>query len=197
MPTANAKPPATMTADAFIAWVLEGGTKGRRYQLVDGEVRAMSPAGTTHGTIQATLAGILMRHLDIPGSRCRVVTEPAVATRIRARHNIRVPDLGVTCVPDAKGEVALPDPILLIEILSPGNPKNTWDNVWAYTSIPTVAEILVVHGSRMEAELLRRQADGTWPAEPLAIGPDDPLELASIGLSAPLRVAYAKTHLAA
>ena len=149
-----------MTVDEFIAWDDGSDT---RYQLVDGEVRAMSPASTTHGTIQADLARRLSNHLDVPGSRCRVVTEPAIQTRIHARKNMRVPDLGVTCTPDSAGEVALPDPILLIEIMSPGNKRDTWDNVWAYASIPTVREILIVQSTRIEAQLLRRQSDGSWP----------------------------------
>ena len=94
------------------------------------------------------------------------------------------------------GQQILPDPILLIEILSPGNASDTWDNVWSYTTIPSVREIVVVHSTRLFAELLRRQADGNWPAEPLEIGPDGALRLESIGFACPLIDVYAQTHLA-
>jgi hypothetical protein len=50
----------------------------------------------------------------------------------------------------------LTDPVLLIEILSPRNQAKTWTNVWAYTSIPSVREILILRGDRVAAELLRR-----------------------------------------
>ena len=40
------------------------------------------------------------------------------------------------------------DPILLIELLSPGNAKDTRDNVWAYTTISSVREIVIVHTAR-------------------------------------------------
>ena len=43
--------PHHMTVDEFIAWVGDG-----RWQLVDGEPRAMAPANATHGIIQARLA---------------------------------------------------------------------------------------------------------------------------------------------
>ena len=119
-----------------------------------------------------------------------------MATRVRANINLRVPDLGVTCTPDALSQQTLPDPILLIEILSPGNASDTWDNVWSYTTIPSVREIVVVHSTRVFAELLRREADGNWPAEPEEIGPDGTLRLDSIAFACPLSAVYARTHLA-
>lgn len=195
MTSAQRKIPTVMTLDEFIAWPGDG--EGGRYQLVDGELRAMSPASTTHGTIQARLAGLIDRHLEVPGNRCRVMTEPAIAVRVNANMNLRVPDLGVACSPDAAGQVTLPDPTLLIELISPGNRKDTQENVWAYTTIPTVVEILVVETTRIEAGLLRRQSDGSWPHEVARIGPDDLLELASINLTIPLRDLYAKTYLEA
>ena len=99
-------------------------------------------------------------------------------------------------MPDAPGQQTLPDPIVLIEILSPGNASQTWDNVWSYTTIPSVREILVVHSTRRFAELLRRDGDGNWPAEPEEVGPDGTLRLDSIAFACPLPAIYAQTHLA-
>ncbi len=185
-----------MTVDEFIAWDTARGRKHPKFQLFDGEVRAMSPASNTHGTIQATLAREIGMHLKAPGSKCKVLTEPAIETRIRAKVNLRIPDLGVNCTPDREGQIALPEPILLIEILSPSNQKDTWDNVWAYTTIPSVREIVIVQSTRIEALVLRRQADGAWPADPDTIDAGAELVFASIDLNLPLVSAYAKTHLA-
>ena len=91
----------------------------------------------------------------------------------------------------------VPDPVLLIEVLSPSNERNTRTNVWAYTTIPTVQEILLVRVSRMEAELLRRDADGNWPAKPLILRPDDTLSLESVRFRAPLAALYRTTGLPA
>lgn len=194
MPSARHKISEPMTVADFLAW--SGDQSGRKYQLVDGELTAMSPGSATHGTIQMTLGRLIGNSLVDGKSRCRVVSEPPVATRIRANVNLRVPDLGVTCVPDAPGQQTLPDPIVLIEILSPGNASQTWDNVWSYTTIPSVREILVVHSTRRFAELLRRDADGNWPAEPEEVGPDGTLRLDSIAFACPLPAIYAQTHLA-
>jgi Uma2 family endonuclease len=57
-------------------------------------------------------------------------------------------------------------PVLIIEILSPSNWPETWTNVWAYTTIPSVREILIVHSTKIGVELLRRDAAGHWPEHP-------------------------------
>ena len=55
----------------------------------------------------------------------------------------------------------------MVEILSPTNKTETWTNVWAYTTIPTVKEILILHSVRIRAELLRRDDQNQWPERPL------------------------------
>ena len=187
------KPPPNMTVADFLDWPGDG--SGRKFQLVDGEVRAMSPGSATHGRIQATLARLIGNSFASLGGPCQIVTEPAVATRVRANINIRVPDLGVTCTPDAPGQQLLPDPVLLIEILSPGNAADTWDNVWSYCTIPSVQEIAIVHSTRVLIELLRRGPDGHWPEEPEQVGPGGALRLESVGFACPLSDVYAQTHL--
>ena len=185
--------PVSMTVDEFIAWPGDGADG--RYQLVDGELRAMSPASATHGIIQANLAGEIRSHLRGAGRRCRVVTEPAVHIRLSSRANMRVPDLGVTCARVGPDDIAMPEPILLVEILSPGNTSDTWDNVRAFATIPSVREIVIMASTRIAAQLLCRQADGTWPPDPKPISDGDVLELASVGLTLPLREIYAGTYL--
>jgi len=63
--------------------------------------------------------------------------------------NMRVPDIAVNCVPDERGQRALPDPILIIEILSPSNERETRENVWAYATIPSLREILLVRSTEI------------------------------------------------
>jgi Uma2 family endonuclease len=183
-----------MTVDEFLLWDARDAT-GRRWQLVDGEPVLMAPATDVHGRIQAELIRLLGNHLLAAGSRCSVVDAPGIVPRVRARENFRVPDLGVTCAPPS-GEVMVPDPILLIEILSPGNEAKTRANIWAYTTIPTGQEILAVRSTRMEVELLRRSPDGNWPASPLNVRPPDALELASIGFRIPVSDLYRTAGLA-
>jgi len=186
-------PPARMTVDEFLAWDADD-DNGWRWQLVDGEPVSMAPAAEVHGAIQMELGALLRNHLLATGRPCRVIGAPGVVPRIRANENFRVPDLGVTCSPPSGG-VMLPEPVLLIEILSPGNEAATWSNVWAYTTMPSVHEILVVRSSRMEVELFRRNGDSNWPDAPVVVRPPASLELTSIGFATPVADLYRTTGL--
>jgi Uma2 family endonuclease len=114
-----------MTVAEFIAWGGDG--SGASFELVDGEPRAMAPASVTHGLIQANLARLLGNHLV--GTRCHVVVAPGIIPRVRAGFNFRIPYLAVNCLADEAAQNALPDPILIIEILSPSNESETRENV--------------------------------------------------------------------
>lgn len=184
-----------MTLAEFLSWDPRDPT-GRTWQLIDGEPVAMAPGNVTHGALQNEIGRLLGNHLLDLRSACRVVTEPGIVPRVRANRNYRVPDLGVTCAPPTLDQM-LPEPLLLIEILSPSNDAETWANIWAYTTIPSVADILAVHSTRIEAELLHRDADGSWPKEPDIIGPDGVLALHSVGFTVPLAELYRTTALAA
>lgn len=60
--------------------------------------------------------------------------------------------------------------------------------------MPSVREILVLHSSRVGADLLHRDPDGTWPEQPQAIEQDD-LMLESIGYTGPITAFYRSTWL--
>jgi len=179
-----------MTVAEFVDWPGDGG--GLKHQLVDGDPQAMAPASTTHGRIQATLSRLLGNHLV--GTGCNVVVAPGVIPRVRADANMRVPDLAVTCAADDPPSHALIEPLLLIEILSPSNEPETRANVWSYTTIPSVREILLVCSTHIAAELIRREPDGGWPANSSPIGEQDRLVLDSIGFDCPLAAVYAGTR---
>jgi Uma2 family endonuclease len=186
-----AKIPVRMTVDEFMKWDSED---GYRYELVDGEPRAMAPASTVHGFLQTELGRLIGNHLRDKAPGCEVVANPGVIPRLLSEHNVRIPDLAVTCAPLAPGQATLPNSVVLIEVLSPSNQAKTWTNVWAYTSIPSVREILVLHSDRMAAELLRRSPQNEWPDRPMAITEGE-LVLACIGFRVTLADLYARTGL--
>jgi Uma2 family endonuclease len=193
--SAASKLPPVMTAGEFLAWVPPGG--GDRWELVDGTPHAMAPATPRHGAIQAEAARLIGNHLLAERPACRVVTEPGVRPRVRADHNVRVPDLAITCTPwDVDGQ-ALSEPLVLVEVLSPSNEADTRANVWAYTSIPSVREILVLYAEAVRGELLRRQDDGHWPADPVPLAAGDDVVLESVRFTAPLAAFYRTSGLAA
>lgn len=188
---ALAKLPELMSVHDFLAWVP---SDGRMWQLVDGEPQAMAPPNRTHGTLQGELGRLIGNHLQDQASPCTLVMTPGVLPHVQAAHNMRVPDLAVTCSDYDIEETGLTDPVLIVEILSPSNQTETWANVWAYTTIPSVREILVLRATAVGADLLRRGPDGTWPREPDSITQGD-LMLDSIGLRTPLADLYRNTRL--
>ncbi len=169
---------------------------GLRYELVDGEPRAMAPTSTVHGYLHSELGRRIGNHLREHRPGCHVVANPGVVPHLLSAYNFRIPDLGVKCTPVAPGQAWMPDPVLLIEILSPSNQADTRSNVWAYTSIASVQEILILDSIRMAAEMLGRTPEGGWPEEP-AMQFEGDLLFGSIGFSLSLAELYGPIGLAA
>jgi Uma2 family endonuclease len=192
MSNAALKLPPLMTVAEFQHWEGEAGV---RYELVDGVPRAMAPASDAHGTIHTNLISRIDRHLEAKRPGCRLVTTPGVQPRLRADWNHRIPELAVTCSANVAGTVMTPDPILIVEVLSPFNAQDTWSNVPLYASLPSVMEIVLVHSTAVRAEVLRRGQDGNWPPNPdIIAGLDATLLMPSIGLDLPLAAIYRNTH---
>ena len=181
-----------MTLAEFLAWDAPGETC---WQLVDGQPMAMAPTSRTHGTLRGELGSLIRNHLVDAGTRCTVVTAPGIVPRVGTNENFRIPDLAVTCTRYDTEEYDVSNPVLIIEILSPSNRADTWRNVWVFTTIPSLREILILSSTSVRAELLRRGSDGSWPAASTVIVDGD-LVLDGIGMSVPLAEVYRTTRLA-
>lgn len=181
------KVPAMMDVAEFLAWDSPG---NQRWQLVDGRPNAMAPASETHNILQGELGALIRNHLVTMGRRCTLVPNAGIVPHVRSDRNVRIPDLAVTCTRSRQESQATSDPVLLIEILSPSNHSETWMNVWAYTTIPSVEEIIVLHSTAVRAEVLRRDSTGNWPERPDVLEQGS-LKFVSIGLEIPLIAAYA------
>ena len=188
-------PPARMTVAEFLDWDF-GDRSGRLWQLVDGEPVAMAPASENHGAIQSELSGLIGSHLIERRSPCRIVNAPGIIPRLRASENWRIPDLGVTCAP-ARGAHEMIDPVLLAEILSPSNYIETRANhLELHDAAEPARNPVVMHSTRIEVELFRRDDGGEWPERPLVFGDGETFHLACIDLALPVRALYRTTLLA-
>jgi Uma2 family endonuclease len=185
--------PSFMTLQEFLGWDAPWGPP---WQLVDGVPQAMAPGSRTHNSLMVELSALLRNHFVGRALPCSVLANPGVVPRVRANINYRIPDLAVTCSSCREEECYLDDPVLLVEILSPSNAPETWTNIWAYTSIPSLQEILILRSTQVGAELLRRDAAGNWPAEAMTIEAGM-LELTSIDFQVELAAIYRDTRFAA
>jgi Uma2 family endonuclease len=153
----------------------------------------MAPAKVIHAGLQNELGRLVGNHLRASGGSCRMFANPGVVPATMSAHNMRVPDLAVSCSPHDLSQTALTEPVVIVDILSASNRAETWANVWAYTSIASVQEILVLHSEKVGGDLLRRLADGTWPDRAMPV--EGELALDSIGFRMSLTELYSWTPL--
>jgi Uma2 family endonuclease len=97
------------------------------------------------------------------------------------------------CEPGFASQAFLGDPVLIMEILFPTNRAETWANVWAYTTIASVQEILILQTDAVAADPLRRLPEGSWPGRPGLF--EDGLVSDSIGFQTTLAELSARTPL--
>jgi Uma2 family endonuclease len=113
--TAMHKP--KLMVDEFLAWA--EGQPGRR-ELHDGVPVAMSPERVIHGEVKYRVARALDAAIEKAGVRCRFVLDSA-AVRIDSYRSYQ-PDALVYCGAPLPGDaLEVPNPVAVVEVLSPGN----------------------------------------------------------------------------
>jgi Uma2 family endonuclease len=173
-----------MTVAEFLRW--EDGTD-TRYELLAGEPVAMAPPAVAHGVLAARLTARIEAVLR---SRppCIVQNEAGIAKPDRD-DTCYVADLAVTCAPLRPGQQLIADPLLIVEILSPGTvAHDRHTKVPDYRRIGSVREILLIDSERIFAEVLRRDGE-RWITE-IVQGRDAVLSLAAIDLAVPMADLY-------
>jgi Uma2 family endonuclease len=173
-----------MTVAEFLRW--ENGTD-TRYELLAGLPVAMAPPAIAHGILALRLGARIDAALR---SRppCFGQSEAGIARPDR-NDTCYIADLAVTCTPPERGQQLLRDPVLIVEILSPGTALyDRQTKVSDYRRIASVEEILLIDSASVFAEVLRRDGD-RWITE-IVRGPQAMLSLASIGLTAAVSELY-------
>ena len=173
-----------MTLAEFLRW--EDGTD-TRYELLGGCPVAMAPPAIAHGILALRLGARIDAALR-SRSPCFGQSEAGIARPDR-NDTCYIADLAVTCTPPEPGQQLLQDPLLIVEILSPGTALyDRQTKVSDYRRIPSVQEILLIDCASIFAEVLRREGD-RWMTE-IVRGPQATLLLASIGLTAAMSELY-------
>jgi Uma2 family endonuclease len=145
-----------MALDEFLRWDDGSDT---RYELIDGFPVAMAPPARTHRNAQIE-AGIL---------------------RPDRAASYYVADIAVTCAANERGRQAIVDPVLIVEILSPGAERHDRrTKLPVYRQIESVREVLLLDADCHYAELHRRDND-RWIVE-IARGKEAAVFLASVDL---------------
>lgn len=181
-----------MTVEAFLAY--DGGGHQGKLELVEGRVRAMAPASDAHSTIQGNLCAAIHAHLKSTGSRCRVGTEPPVIPPFQPKINARAADIAVTCTPPSDRKV-FEDPILIVEVMSPSNEKETWESIHAIANAASLKEVAIVQSTVVDVQVCTRAANGAWPDAPVSYGAGETVHMTSLSLDIAIADIYANTLL--
>ncbi len=171
-----------MTLAEFLDW--DDGTE-TRYELIDGRVLAMAPPNPRHSALTGQLARMIGNGLQPP---CRVFVEAGIVTPDRPDTYLQA-DLAVSCRPPREQERDVAEPILVVEVESPGTVRHDRGvKVDRYRELVSVQEIPLVASQERRVQLWRRQ-QGKWSVEDV-IG-DASLRLESCALTIPLAELYA------
>lgn len=166
-----------MTVAEFLGW--EDGTD-TRYELLGGEPVAMAPPAVAHGILALRLGARIEAALRARPP-CLVQSAAGIARPDRD-DTCYVADLAVTCARLQPGQHLMTDPLLIVEILSPGTvAHDRHTKVPDYRRIASVQEILLIDSERVFAEVLRRNGE-RWITE-IIEGREAALFLASIALT--------------
>jgi Uma2 family endonuclease len=159
-----------------------------RHELVGGVAYAMVGASIDHVRIVGNLANALRNRLGAGPSE---VFSESVRLHVHTAEgtDLYYPDVIVCCDPTDNAETHRERPAVIAEVESRSTRRvDRNEKLTAYSGIDSVQEYLVIQQWRGFLEV-RRRANAFLPEE---LDFDDTLELASLGLSMPVRELYAR-----
>jgi Uma2 family endonuclease len=145
-----------MTVDEFLLWAED---RPGRYELVDGEVFAMSPERARHARVKVTVYLALARAIRKAGLPCEALAD-GMTVRIEARTAFE-PDALVYCGERLSGDaIEVPNPMVVVEVMSPGNQgQDTGTKLAGYFRVRSVEHYLIVDPVRRIVIHHRRAGD--------------------------------------
>ena len=171
---APAFPKVRMNVDEFLVWSQH--QPDDRYELVDGEIVAMSRDSVRHNRTKFAAARAFEDAVQAAGLPC-VVFVDGIGVRINDK-TLRIPDVVVQCgeepEPDA---MIIQSPLIAVEVVSPSSERDDIrDKILDYFSVPSICHYLIIfsekrvvvhHGRNQGSDILTRIAhDGAITLDP-------------------------------
>ena len=175
-------------AAAYLEWEE---TQAERHEYIAGEVFAMVGVRQSHNLATGNLYSSLRQLLK--GSPCRVFVE-AVKTRVEAADCFFYPDVVVTCDPrDRLTPDYVSHPLLVAEVLSESTAAfDRGRKFAAYRKLESLQDYVLVDLAAQRIEVFRRDLEKRWVL--YDYGPEDQVELASLGLHLPVEALLEDTR---
>ncbi|GJD93784.1 Uma2 family endonuclease [Methylobacterium iners] len=181
----SVQPKARMTVDEFLAWAEH---QPGRYELVNGEVYAMSPQRARHARTKYVIQAALERAIRERGLPCRMLPD-GMTVRVD-RSTAYEPDALVYCGNPLDGEaIEVSEPVIVVEVLSPSTGNvDTGEKLAGYFRVASVVHYLVVDPKNHMVIHHRRGAEDLIETRIVSIGT---LDLSPPGLSLSLDEIFA------
>ncbi len=130
-----------MTVTEFLPWARQ---QPERWELFDGVPMAMSPERVIHGDTKYRAARAFDDAIAKARVPCRFVLDSAVV-RVDARNSYQ-PDVLVYCGEPLAGDaLEVPNPVVVVEVLSPGNAlTDLRDKLQGYFRVASIHHYLVI-----------------------------------------------------
>ena len=143
--------------EAFRRWC-EAQPTGR-YERVDGRIVAMAPERGAHLRVKGAVYKALDRAIAMAGVACQALPDGAT---VETGDSDYEPDALVNCGEAmADDAVAAPNPVIVVEVLSPGTAlADTGGKLADYFRVPSIAHHLIVHPTRRIVTHHRRAGAG-------------------------------------
>lgn len=161
-----------------------------KWELINGRViRGQVGARVEHHHIIGNLDFSITTHLRATDRPCRVYRE-TFYLRKRSDDLTALPDVMVRCGQVAAGLTSFDDPLVLIEVVSPGSvTRDRLEKRIAYQSLPSLQTYVIVERDRMLVDVYERTSGAFTDAKQLQ-RPTDRLLLPAIDFSMPLSEIY-------
>ncbi len=173
----------------YLAW-LEGQPETSHFEFDGARPVAMAPASVGHNRIGRNIRDAI-RHKLPSGTPCDVYgPQDAIETVGGA---LREPDAFIACSRPARNEVAVPAPIVVFEVLSPGREnrrRDEQDKVDEYEAVPTILRYVVIESESQGYQLFWREpGERAWRRDTPEIG--RPIGVPEFGIELALDEVYA------
>lgn len=148
--------------------LLQDKPEDARWELINGRViRGMVGARIEHHHIIDNLASAITHHLRATGRPCRVYRE-TFYLKERKQDLSALPDVMVRCGPIPPGATSIDDPVIVVEIVSPGSEKrDRLEKRVAYQALPSLQTYVLIERDQIFIDVYERTAAGFVGNAPL------------------------------
>jgi len=155
-----------------------------KHEYINGNVYAMAGGSRAHNILSFNLGTLIGSQLQVP---CQGYSSDM---KIRIRHHQQdifyYPDLSVSCQEETGNEYYNEHPTVIIEVLSPATERlDKHEKFFAYQTLNSLQEYLLVHQDRRELWLFRRAQQ--WAREVFTEGQ---VVLESVGVALEITAVY-------